>query len=568
MRAVVTVQWVLWLAVAGLVHPALGGELPSLLGDQGMVVAGHPEAAEIGLEVLKNGGNAMDAVVATGLALGVAEPYGSGLGGKGAILYFEAASGKVWFIDGMDAAGREFDAEALGALSSGARAEGASGIGVPGLLAALALGHGKWGSLTWRELVLPAADLSERGFCVVPGMRIFFARRLERIRSHEETARIYLPGGEIPEEGTRLPNGDLAGTLRRIAENGPAGFYEGEVAERIVSEVRAGGGRLTLEDFRDYRARLGTPVSVNIGGTMLFAGGPPTTGGATALLSLKALEAHDWHLRAGFLSSGNIDAWARTLRHVYPRIQAAVADVPDALPAWQAMLEPAALKELRAEAGLLSGADGTAKAVALTRTEGLPLLAGDGWTTHFVVADKFGNVASVTQSLSHHFGSGVTAPGTGVVLNNSLKNFSFSEASGVNYGAPGKRPRSTIAPVIVLREGRPAFALGLPGGGRIPTTTLAVLVDHLYFGRSLGEAIAAPRVHLRRDWSSEPVSRLLQVEAAFPKALRRPLEAMGWEVETVTDTEFFGGVTAIEFLPDGTFAGWADFRRTNHAAGF
>lgn len=193
---------------------------------------------------------------------------------------------------------------------------------------------------------------------------------------------------------------------------------------------------------------------------------------------------------------------------------------------------------------------------------------GDAWTTHFVVVDEEGNLASVTQSLSHHFGSGITAPGTGVVLNNSLKNFSFTDPDGVNYGYPGKRPRSTIAPVIALDAEGPFLAFGLPGGGRIPTTTLAVLLDVLVFDRGLGEAMAAPRFHLRRSWSPEPDSDHFQLEAGFPEAVAEALRDRNWKVETVEDTEFFGGVTAIEVLPDGSYRGWADPRRTNEAAGF
>lgn len=558
------------LFATGLVA-LLGGPLEASLpqtatGAHGMVVAGHPEAAQIGLEVLRAGGNAMDAVVATSLALGVAEPYGSGLGGKCAILYYDAGSGKVWFIDGLDAAGGAFDVEVLAAMSSSERAEGGAGVGVPGLVAALALGHGKWGSQPWSELVTPSAELSERGFRMIPGMDTFFRRRIERIGSHPETRRIYLPDGGVPGTGTRVPNRDLARTLRLVAEEGPAGFYEGEVAKKIVEAVRVGGGALSLADFRNYTARLGEPVSVCVEGVTVYGGGLPTTGGTTALLALKALETHAWDIREGFRSVENLDAWARILRHVYPRIQAAMADSPGSPDAWREMITPAALAELRAASGLSDLSAGESEAVAAAANSGKPAL--DGWTTHFVVADSLGNVASVTQSLSHHFGSGVTAPGTGVVLNNSLKNFSFSDPEGVNYGAPGKRPRSTIAPVIALEAGRPVFALGLPGGGRIPTSTLAVLVDHLYFDRRLGDAIAAPRVHLVRDWSPDPVSRILELESGLPEPVTGELRALGWELRLVTDSEFFGGMNAVEIGEDGRITGWADDRRTNFAIGY
>lgn len=527
-------------------------------GKNGMVVAGHPEATEIGLRVLKEGGNAIDAVVATSLALGVAEPYGSGLGGKCALLYYEAASGTVSFIDGMDTSGAAFDVTGVGALRAARRAQGGSAIGVPGLVAALSMAHGKWGKTAWSELVLPAAELAEGGFLVVPGMPVFFERRMARIQSHPETARLYLPKGQRPDAGERLSNPDLGKTLRAIAEQGRAGFYEGDVAERIVAEIRATGGHLTLEDFSRYAARLGTPLSVSTGGFEVFGGGPPTTGGATALLSLTALEMATWDLSAGFHSAPNLDLWARMLRHVYPRIQRSIADTPAALSNWQNLTDPAAINALRVAAGQSKAP------LEGSRTSD----SGGGWTTHFVVADGEGNVASVTQSLSHHFGSGVTAPGTGVVLNNSLTNFSYADTESVNYGAPNQRPRSTIAPIIILKEGRPVLAFGLPGGGRIPTTTLAILVDYLHFGQDIGQAIAAPRAHLFRSRSAQPDSNTVQLEANVPAKLAEELRDLGWDVEVVADTEFFGGVTALEIDADGQLTGWADARRTNHAAGF
>jgi gamma-glutamyltranspeptidase/glutathione hydrolase len=559
------VVWIwLWLLAVAMPLPGWGSIEP-VEGRNGMVVAGHPEAAEIGLEILRGGGNAMDAVVATSLALGVAEPYGSGLGGKGAILYREAKTGTVWFIDGMDAAGAAFEAGELEAMSPSRRAVGGHAVGVPGLLAALDLGHRRWGRQAWAELVRPSVDLAREGSLVVPGMRVFLERRRERIESHPETARIYLPGGDLPETGDRLPNPDLADTLERIAEAGRDGFYRGEVAEKLVRGIRDAGGRLTLEDFRDYRARIGETLRSAFGDRSLVTAGPPTTGGATAFLGLKVLENHGWDLEAGLRAPENLDRWGQVLRQVYPRIQATVADTAGAVAGWRALGQPDSLTAFRKAAGLERESP-----IPVPEVPAMPAASGQGdaWTTHFVVIDQEGNVASVTQSLSHHFGSGITAPGTGVVLNNSLKNFSFSDPGGVNYGYPGKRPRSTIAPVIGLEGGEPFLAFGLPGGGRIPTTTLAVLLDVLVFERPLGEAIAAPRFHLRRSWSRHPDSDHFQLEAGFPEAVAEALRGLNWKVETVKDTEFFGGITAIEILPDGRYRGWADERRTNEAEGF
>lgn len=536
-------------------------------GAEGMVVAGHRAAAEVGVKLLKAGGSAMDAAVGTSLALGVAEPYGSGLGGKVALLYYEAQSGEVHYIDGMDLAGGGIEVEALARMGVNERAQGGHAVAVPGLVAGLALGHEKWGVLEWEDVVLPAARLAEGGVEVVAGMPVFFERRIERIQSQAETARLYLIAGRVPKVGERLVNADLGWTLREIAAGGAKAFYEGEIAERIVEAVVGTGGWMTVADLAEYRARLGKPVKVEIAGREIYAGGVPTTGGASSLLAMRVLEGYAWNMDAGFRTAANVDGWARALRHIYPHIQAKVADHAGAGLAVEALLGERFVGALRAKAFGEGGGPERGGVGAGIEAHQAHEAALGGWTTHFVVVDGRGNIASVTQSLSHHFGSGVTAAGTGILLNNSLTNFSYRGRGGVNYAAGGKRPRSTIAPMLVLRDGVPELAFGLPGGGRIPTTTLAFLVDVLVFGRPVGEAIAAPRLHLRRDAAAQARSRVIEVEAGVDGALVAALEALGWEVERVADTEYFGGLNAVE-IGVGGLTGWADQRRTNAAVGY
>lgn len=542
----------------GACIPAAGIE--PVTSRSGMVVAGHPEAAQIGAAILENGGNAIDAVVATAFALGVAEPYGSGIGGKCAIVYYEASSGRVWYVDGLDESGKHLNTGEFVNAGSAAREQGAVGVGVPGMVAALDLAHGNWGSLPWNDLLQPAIRLARTGFEIVPGMEVFFTSRIERIQSNPECARIYMPGGRVPAEGSRLSNPDLAATMETIAREGRDGFYGGTVAKGIVEALRQDGSHLTVEDFRQYRARMQQPYSMDWNGYTVVTGGQPTTGGATAALCLKVLEGMDWPDPERLHTPANLDQWGRVLRHVYPLIQDNMADTDDATERWNRISGAQSVERLQKDAGAETAA-------AWMQEPPEPVLAhADGWTTHFVVADKSGNVASVTQSLSHHFGSGVVVPGTGIVLNNSLKNFSYSDPNEVNYVAPAKRPRSTIAPAIVLRHGCPVLAIGLPGGGRIPTTLSAILIDHLEFGSNLGDAIAARRFHLLRSWSTEPDSRVFQMETGADPQLIKGLAACGWDVQEIEDAEFFGGVTAIEIGHDGILTGWADNRRTNHAA--
>ena len=523
-----------------------------------MVVAGHPEAAAIGASILNRGGTAMDAVVATGFALGVAEPYGSGIGGKCVILYYEAASGRTWYIDGMDASGSSIDIERLVSADSEERAEGALGVGVPGMVAAMHMGHGMWGQLPWPELLEPAIELARDGFLVAPGQQEFFKRRLERIESNPECSRLYLPGGSLPVEGSRLANPDLAETMEAIAREGRNGFYEGKIASRIVNGLNNAGSDLTMEDFSNYEARIRQPLAISYGDHYIISSGRPVSGGAMALLSLKILEQTDFTDGSSLDDPAIIDTWGRAFRHLYPLIQANMADTDDYTDRWDRICSEFQLHKLRKDAF-------SQDSMNVDIESEVPAQADSGWTTHFVVADKYGNAASVTQSLSHHFGSGVIIPGTGVVLNNSLTNFSFSNPVDVNYVAANKRPRSTISPILVMRNKRPLLAMGLPGGGRIPTTTSALLMDYLEFGAEPGNSIAARRFHLLRDWSAEPVSKVFQVEAGFDQEIMEALRHYGWQVEETEDLELFGGVTAIELKQDGRLIGWADHRRTNHA---
>jgi gamma-glutamyltranspeptidase/glutathione hydrolase len=421
------------------------------------------------------------------------------------------------------------------------------------------LAHLEWGQEPWKALLQPAADLAEAGFLVVPGMPVFFERRVERIRSNEETRRLYLLEDAIPESGDRMANPDLAQTIRTIAEKGRHGLYDGPVAEAIVRAVQAGGGSLTVEDFRAYKAHIYEPIGIDWQGRRILSSPPPVKGGATALLVLKLLEAHSWTDLKSLRRPANMDDWARAFRHVYPLIEAQIGDDPEARANWHSMMRNFNLRMLRNRIR-------EDKEVAFVTSGASPDV--DECTTHFVVADQYGNVASVTQSLSHHFGSGVIAPGTGVLLNNTLKNFSFTNREAPNAPAPGKRPTSTIAPVIVLEEGLPSVAIGLPGGQRIPTTLVQVLLGKLAFNQSLGDAILTPRFHLKRSESVEPDSHLIQLEEALPEPQSLALESQGWKLEVPRDSEYFGGVTAIEIHEDGTLTGWADPRRNNFASGF
>jgi gamma-glutamyltranspeptidase/glutathione hydrolase len=561
-------RWVILFVFAVLAARAVPVAVTPVTARNGMVVAAHPQAVEAGVSVLRAGGNAIDAAVATSLAVGVAEPYGSGLGGKLMLLYFEARTGRTYAIDAMDAAG-SIDVGAYLKRPEVDRTYGYGAVCVPGLGAGLWLAHQKWGAQPWADAVRPAVALAREGFRVLPKTRELFAEKEKELRRGDaEIARLYLPGGALPEVGRLLPNEDLARTMERFAQHGRDGFYRGPVAEAIVGASRRGGGSLTLDDLADYEARVSEPMVMEFRGRTIVSAPPPTSGAALFLPVLKALEAESFG--GGPLRTAvNLDKIGRVWRVVQPQIARTIGDAPESRFRFEKLIAPDSIAEIRAQA---FGPPAAKKKVALAPVEEMspyyesPMAA----TTHFIVVDAQGNIVCATQSQSLHFGAAVVPPGTGVVMNNSMSNFTFTDPTSLNYVAPGRRSRSTIGPTIVLRAGRPEFAVGIPGASRIPTAILQVLLDRLVLNRPLADAIGDTRIHY-----TAPVRRgeveAFEAEQSFPPAESQALQSLGWRVnlpERAGTGRFFGGVNAVEFNVDGTLTGYADPRRTNIAAGY
>lgn len=557
-------RFVLYFAIAAAaMSAATPVQIDPVTASHGMVVAAHPQAVEAGVSVLKAGGNAIDAAVATSLAVGVAEPYGSGLGGKLMMLYYEARTGKVYAIDGMDAAG-SLDVAAYLKRPEEDRSYGYGSICVPGLADGLWQAHQKWGVRKWGDNIAPAISLAREGFRILPKTRDFFAEQEKKLRRGDaEIARLYLPKGALPEIGALLPNEDLARTMEALAEKGRDGFYRGPVAEKIVAAMEKNGGLLTLRDLADYRARIVEPVKMDFRGHTLFAGPPPTSGAALFFPIMKALE--DERFEGPLRTAANIDRIARVWRAAFPHVSRTVADVPQSRELFDKLMSAESIAEIRKKAAAEPAVKPKKMAMAEEPFYENPMAA----TTHFIVADRHGNIVCATQSQSLHFGAGVVPPGTGVVMNDSMSNFMFSDAKSINYVAPGKRSRSTIAPTIVLREGKPVFAIGIPGAGRIPTALLQALLDRLAFGRPLAEAIGDTRLHFLSPLRREE-GEAIEAEQSLPHGEAQALRERGWRVnlpEPAGTGRYFGGINAIEFNADGTLTGLADPRRTNAAGG-
>ena len=567
------------LACALVAVATVAGSTPAVsqqtaIGAKWAVATGHPEATRAGLKVLRSGGNVIDAAVAASLTLGVAEPYGSGLGGKLVLLYHDASTGKVSCIEALCPSAAATDPEEFAALSSKERKYGYRSICVPGLPAGIYAAHKKWGTQPWESLVTPAEQLARSGIVVSAKMRALFEPHESDLAADADAAKLFLIDGRTPEVGARLPNEDLADVLQRFAERGADGFYRGETAERIVSAAQAGGSALCLEDFNSYEPRFSEPLAISYRAYRVYSSPPPLTGGATVLAVLKAQAALEWAKQQP-RDAQYIDRLGRTLQFFYPKISEAIGDTPTALQLTHDILSDrmsrAAVEDVQKSAPAGSNLEPVAHKD--WSFDGGTIDDGpDASTTHLVIADDKGNMVSLTQSLSLHFGAAIVPPGTGLLLNDSMSNFATTWKTSPNYVAGGKRPRSTVAPVIATRDGMPALALGIPGGQRIPTTTIQLLVDVLGSQVPIDEAFDRPRFHLRRPVAANQPDNFIDLEYEGDvhklAELRKDLKARGWLTKPRTRNGlYFGGGNAVQYLPGGKMIAVADTRRTNHAAG-
>ncbi len=528
------------------------------------VASGHASATAIGLEILRNGGNVIDAAIATSLAVGVAEPYGSGLGGKIVLLYREASTGKVYAIVGLCTSPANMDAAAFAELPTHKRELGYLAVGVPGLVAGLDEAYQRWGSKPWAERVEPAANLAESGIEIDETMQRLYKSHVADLQEDEEAADLYLYRDELPPVGARLKNADLAATLRDLADHGARSFYEGSTAKQIVKAARADGSALTFEDFSRYQAKVNEALSIDYRGSRIYSCPPPLTGGATVLATLKSFEQMP-QLDASATPVQYANQMGRVLLCLYPQIQAEIGDGEHSPEDAAQLISSGAARQLAQEAAKIDPLQPYPKKEKVANSaDGLPTAS----TTHLVVADAAGNMVSLTQSLSLHFGAAVVAPGTGFLLNDSLSNFSIHDTKNINYAAAGKRARSTIAPIIVTRADKPLLALGVPGGQRIPTTTIQLLWQLLDQKKSLRDTFAASRFHLMRPVTSKQPFNRIEFENDAPSSWDNEFKLLGWQVKRYPrNGTYFGGGNAIQYADSGELIGVADPRRTNFVAG-
>jgi len=526
-----------------------------VIGRDGMVVAQNQLAAEIGRRVLRQGGNAVDAAVAVALAEALTLPRAGNLGGGGYMLVYNAADKSTTAIEYYGQAPIATTPDLLlgpdGKFDS-AKEMSFKGVAVPGTVAGLYEAHRRFGKLPWAALVQPAIDLATHGVVVTDDEAQALASQHDLMaKDPTGAAKIFFkPDGSAYKPGDVFRNLDLAWTLKQIQAHGADGFYHGEVAERLVRGVRNGGGIISLEDLAAYEVHVSPPIWSSYRGYRI-AYMPPTSGASSVAEGMNILET--FPVRS--LGQGNV----AELHLIAETMKIVAADRRYGGPEY---LKPGPTSGLTSKGFAAERAKLISMATSLKASD-LPPLDPAPYespnTTHFSIVDQEGDAVSNTFTLSASYGAHVVAPGTGVLLNNSMANFSWGARArdSSNAPVPGKRVRSTISPIIVFKDGAPWLVTGTPGGGTIIGTMVQILVNVIDFGLNISEATERPRIY------QAGVDGPLELENGIPSDLEKGLAAKGHRMER---SEIIGAVQSIMIGPDGLLYGAPDTRRPDAGA--
>jgi gamma-glutamyltranspeptidase / glutathione hydrolase len=527
----------------------------------GMIVSQEAAASRVGLDILRRGGNAVDAAVAVGFALGVTLPRAGNLGGGGFVLIYRADLNQTIAVDYRETAPaattRDVFLDANGEADPFKSRYSGLAIGVPGTVAGLELAWRKYGSgkFSFADLIAPAIALARQGLTVDDDVADSLPLAAKALASHPSSARIYLrPDGSVPQTGDHIALDDLAATLETIAAKGAAGFYTGPVAQKIVEAVNAAGGRLTIEDLASYRAVEREPVRGTYRGYTVVSMPPPSSGGAHIVEILNILEGFPMAAQ-GLNSAASLHELAEAEKLAYADRAAWLGD-PDFIKIPLAGLTSKPYAEhLRSLIEL-----DRARPAADIRP-GEPQRYESNQTTHFSIVDSAGDAVANTYTLNLPYGSGLVADGTGLLLNNELDDFAAKPGAANAYGllggdanapGPAKRPLSSMSPTLVFKDGKLLMATGSPGGSTIISTVLQIILNVIDHGLNVAEAENAPRAH-DQLWPDE-----LRIERGMSPDTIRLLEAMGHKV-VVRDA--MGSANTIVRTPDGELEGASDLRQ-------
>ncbi|MDX8379530.1 MAG: gamma-glutamyltransferase [Gallionella sp.] len=476
--------------------------------EHGMVVTAQHLATHVGVEILKAGGNAIDAAVAVGYALAVVYPAAGNLGGGG-FMTIQQADGHTTFLDFREKAPLLATAnmylDSNGNVIKGASTYGQLAVGIPGTVSGMALARKKYGTMKRATLLAPAIKLAKNGFVLEQGDITLLSSATQAFKKDPASAAIFLNHGEPFQAGQKLIQRDLAQTLRRISEKGRDGFYKGPVANAIVSSSQAGQGIITKADLIQYQTRELQPITCNYRGYGIVSAPPPSSGGVVICEILNILEGYPLK-QLGFRSAQAVQYQIEAMRHAYVDRNSYLGDPDFVNNPIAHLLDKAYAAKIRAViAPHKAGVSQDIKA-GVAPHEGTN-------TTHYSIIDKWGNAVSVTYTLNSWFGAKVTAANTGVLLNNEMDDFTIKIGEPNSYGlvqgranviAPGKRPLSSMSPTIVTRDGKPLMILGTPGGSRIITTVLLTILNVIDYGMDMQTAVDTPRFH--QQWLPDTTS--------------------------------------------------------------
>ena len=512
--------------------------------EHGMVVTAQHLATDVGVDVLKNGGNAVDAAVAVGYALAVVYPTAGNIGGGG-FMTIRLKDGKMTFLDFREraplAATKTMYLDAKGDIVPRASLDGYLAVGVPGSVMGFETAREKYGTKSRQDLLAPAIRYAKEGFTLEQGDVANISGSAKRLAKDEAAAKIFLKAeGKPYAAGEKLVQPDLAAVLSSIADKGPDAFYKGMPADAITKASQAKGGILAKEDFEQYAVRELKPVECSYRGYNIISSPPPSSGGVIICEILNVLE--DYPLSfLGYGSAETVHLMVEAMRHAYVDRNAALGDPDFVENPMSTLLDKSYAKAIRAKIDpYKSGTSADLK----------PLGAKESVeTTHYSIIDDEGNAVAVTYTLNGSFGAGVVAPGTGILLNNEMDDFTSKPGVPNLYGlvqgeanaiAPKKTPLSSMSPTIVTKDGKPFMVIGSPGGSRIITITLEAILNVIDFGMDISQAVNAPRIH--HQWQPDKI--YLEPYTLSPDTIRA-LIAMGHTLDDGSGPPQWGQAAGI-----------------------
>jgi gamma-glutamyltranspeptidase / glutathione hydrolase len=552
--------------------PTWGFSAPSVHSQRGMVSSSHPLASEVGLSILKQGGNAVDAATAATLAISVVESFSAGIGGGGFLLFRQASTGTIKALDFREKAPFKATAtmylDAQGKVRPNASTDGYLAVGVPGTIAGLAEVQQKYGRLPWAAVVRPAIALAEQGFVVSDRLSQNTQLRLDVFKTNPAALAIFAPNGQPLKPGARLVQTDLGQTLRTVAQD-PKLFYTGSIATAIAQDMRLHGGFITLEDLKAYKPTWRNPVCGAFEQTQVCSMPPPSSGGVhlIQLLNLwsgSKLDNQPWH------SSNAIHFMTESMKIVYADRAVHLGDPGFVKVPVTALIDPAYASLRRSEISMTQARSATqVKAASPEMLQRFSKKSESTETSHLSVVDQDRNAVSLTFTLNLSFGAGVVAAGTGIMLNNEMDDFAIAPNTPNAFGlvgnqanaiAPGKIPLSSMTPTLVTENGKLKLAVGSPGGSTIITTVFQILLNSLVYKMDAGRAVSAPRIH--NQWLPD---QLRFEKDGLNAATLNALKARGQILEGRSP---WGNANLILVKPDNTLEGAADPRGEGAAIGY